>query len=173
MSEPSSWEKPSYGEHATPGDFVLYLQGQFSDAVEKELSEDSRGEESVNGTFIQHALVEDETTPGLVQGAWRIVLKDPHPYDLPGTYTEVYAIMPVQDADKRLAPLASIFIVRDVDHGAEGPWLSVDENGAYDPGITEPNPEWETDPAEGVKKALELHVKLSHRNIVAQGTTGA
>lgn len=123
---------PESKEPWTPSRLISYFQGQFADAIKKEEAKNERGESTVpNGTFIQYVpLYADHP---LVTGAYNIVMKDPHPYDKPGVFGEIFALGPFEqtDLDRKRVPLASTFVVHDVNEIGDK-WYVIDENGAYE-----------------------------------------
>lgn len=157
---------------------ISYLHGQFLDAVQKEESEGGRGHEAPNGTFIQRVPTDAEDRHVLLRGSRRIVLKPPHPSDIPGFHCAVYAVR--LDEDSRNLPnreyleAVDFYVVRDYSSGRGGPHMLLNADGAHnadvDPGggligvggVT---------PEGGVISALEtseqMLAKYSGYNIVA------
>ena len=110
-----------------------YVYGQFMDAIQKEESEGIRDQESLNGTFIQR--VPTDTQHTLLRGSRRIVLKPPHPNDLPGYFCEAFAVSLTEGAralpNREFMEVVDFYIIRDYVKGRPGPHYLVNGDGAH------------------------------------------
>jgi hypothetical protein len=116
-----------------PTDRLLdYINGQFLDAIQKEESEGMRGYDAENGTFIQR--VSTDQGHVLLRGSRRILLKPPHPVDVPGTYCEVFAVSLDESnrslTNKEFIEKTDFYILRDFTNGRPGPYWLLNGDGA-------------------------------------------
>jgi hypothetical protein len=153
---------------------ILYVHGQFLDAIQKEKSEDSRNQGTLNGTFIQRVPT-DEAHP-LLRGSRRIVLKPPHPADIPGFHCEVFAVR--LDESSRSLPHeeymkdVDFYVLRDYTNKRPGPYWLLNEDGAStaevdDIAPLEPDDFVTASSLEYLEIAEEMFRKYSGYNIVA------
>jgi hypothetical protein len=127
------WHESSESFEALPQRRLMaYFKGQFADAIEKESAESRRDDDSLNGTFIQRIPLDQGHE--LTRGSRRIILKPPHPNDIPGYYCEVYALR-FEDSARDLPNrdyLENVnhYLLRDFNHGRPGPFWLLDDDGA-------------------------------------------
>jgi hypothetical protein len=125
-------ESPEFHEKLPSDRLVAYLHGQFMDAVQKETSEGIRDEANVNGAFIKRVPL--DSGHDLLRGSRRILLKPPHPGDIPGFHCEVYAVR-LDEGSRTLSHedyLAGVdfYVLRDYTNGRPGPYWLINEDGA-------------------------------------------
>lgn len=111
---------------------MAYFYGQFKDAIQKESSENRRDDDSLNGMFIQRIPL--EAGHDLTRGSRRIILKPPHPHDIPGYYCEVYALRfedtARNETNEDYLRDVKHYLLRDFTHGRPGSFWLIDDDGA-------------------------------------------
>lgn len=125
-------DSPEFHEKLPTDRLVAYLHGQFMDAVQKETSEGFRDEANINGAFIQRVPL--DSGHALLRGSRRIVLKPPHPVDLPGFHCVVYAVRLNEESkalsDSEYLDDVDFYVLRDYTNGRPGPYWLINEDGA-------------------------------------------
>lgn len=111
----------------TPADKLLgYLRGQFNRAYADQKAELLEEQYHDNGAFIRRVVATEtgDILPNILDKSDRIVLKPPHPNDIPGFYCEVYAIYDSEVAeltkDDEPGVHAKSFVLRDYSNSRPG-----------------------------------------------------
>lgn len=162
-------------EQFPPYALIKYFQNQFADGYAKQASEVDQVGTEANGEFVRGEPIEQKNS--ITRGSDRIILKPPHPRDLAGFFTEVYAIFNKSEAhiagDNTPGAHARVFVVRDFIKGRPSPFFLVDEDGAIRIDIFEEDIISATDDniipdsIGPIERAEAMYREYRHCNIVA------
>ncbi len=157
---------PEDGEFIVPEELNQVLEEQFELAQRLEWIEDAKGPHASKGRYYKHVVL--PVGPDQTRHSLRIVMKQPHPEDVPGTFWEIFKLMP--KLGDEMEELPQQYVLRNYTEGRPGPfWITGEDNAIFR--LAEAADDFAlhvpSDPLRPYEQASELASLLADQNIVA------
>ncbi len=161
----NSEDFPEDGEFVAPPSLSEVIEDQFQLALQLEWIEDAKGPRASKGRYFKHVIL--PVGPDQTRHSVRIVMKQPHPDDEPGTYTEIFKLPP--KLDDELEELPQQYVLRSFVEERPGPFWLTSEDTIFrlDERTNDFVPFIPEDPLQPYEMAAEVCELLADQHIVS------